>query len=254
MTHIACILTRRLARVLAPALVLAALGCREDTESPTAPEPAPALDITPAHTLSFRQVNAGFGHTCGVTTNNLAYCWGFNAFGQLGDGTTTILRLTPVAVAGGLLFRQVSAGFAHTCGVTTNNLAYCWGFNASGRLGDGTTALRLMPVLVHAGARRFRQVIAGDVPTCGVTTDSLAFCWGGNFEGQLGDGTTTDRLTPVRVAGGHHFRQISEGSHHSCAVTTGDQAFCWGGNPLGELGDGTTTNRLTPVAVAPPAP
>ena len=94
----------------------------------------------------------------------------------------------------------------------------------------------------------------GDGPTCGVTTDSLAFCWGANSEGQLGDGTTTDRLTPVQVAGGHHFRQINEGSHHSCAVTTGDQAFCWGQNSLGELGDGTTTNRLTPVAVAPPAP
>jgi alpha-tubulin suppressor-like RCC1 family protein len=87
-----------------------------------------------------------------------------------------------------------------------------------------------------------------------VTTDNLAYCWGINSEGQLGDGTTTNRLTPVPVAGGLQFRQVDEGSHYSCAVTTGDQAFCWGQNSLGELGDSTTTNRLTPVAVAPPAP
>jgi alpha-tubulin suppressor-like RCC1 family protein len=185
-------LTRRLAPVLGPAAT-----------SPTAPEPAPALDITAAHTLAFRQVSTGFGHTCGVTTNNLAYCWGFNLFGQLGDGTTTILSATPVAVAGGLRFRQVSAGSDHTCGVTTDSLAYCWGINRSG---------------------------------------------------ELGNGTTTNRLKPVRVAGGHLFRGVSGASHHSCAVTTGDRAFCWGQNSLGELGDGTTTNRLTPVAVAPPAP
>jgi alpha-tubulin suppressor-like RCC1 family protein len=182
---------------------VAALGCREGAESPTAPEPAPALDITAAHTLSFRQVSTGSGHTCGGTTNNWAYCWGFNLFGQLGDGTTTILSVTPVAVAGGLQFRQVSAGNDYTCGVTTDSLAYCWGIN---RIGE------------------------------------------------LGDGTTTDRLTPVPVAGGLQFRQVDEGSHYSCAVTTGDQAFCWGQNSLGELGDSTTTNRLTPVAVAPPAP
>ena len=68
--------TRRLARVLAPPLMVAALGCREDSESPTAPEPGPALDITPAHVLSFSQVSAGGFHTCGVTLNNRAYCWG----------------------------------------------------------------------------------------------------------------------------------------------------------------------------------
>src|SRR5437773_201011 len=133
MTHIACILTRRLARVLAPALVLAALGCREDTESPTAPEPAPALDITPDHTLSFRQVSAGGRHTCGLTPGNRAFCWGGNDEGQLGDDTT-IPRLTPVRVGTGLLFRQVSAGGAHTCGLTPDNLAYCWGWNIKGQL------------------------------------------------------------------------------------------------------------------------
>ena len=152
-------LIRRLAPVLAPALLVAALGCREDAESPTAPEPGPALKTTQAQTLPFRQVSAG---TCGVTPDHRAYCWGDNFLGQLGDGTTTD-RLTPVAVAGGLRFREVSTGFVHTCGVTPDDRAYCWGLNASGQLGDGTTTNRLTPVAV-AGGLRFRQVTAGNGP------------------------------------------------------------------------------------------
>src|SRR5207247_1798389 len=133
-----------------PAIVVAALGCRENAESPTAPEAGPTLDITPALVLSFRQVSAGGLHTCGVTTSNVAYCWGANGHGQLGDGTIT-LRSRPVAVAGGHSFRQVSTGDRHTCGLTTDNRVYCWGFNIAGQLGDGTTTDRLRPTAVAGG-------------------------------------------------------------------------------------------------------
>jgi alpha-tubulin suppressor-like RCC1 family protein len=234
--------------VLVPALVVAALGCREDAQSPTAPESGPALDIKSAAALSVRQVSAGGNHTCGVTRDDRAYCWGNNREGQLGDGTTT-QRLTPVLVAGGHQFRQVSAGFGHTCGVTTDYRAYCWGDNFDGELGDGTTTDRHTPVLV-AGGRRFRQVSAGSFHTCGANLFDHAFCWGGNFRGQLGDGTTTDRLTPVHVhARGLRFRLVSAGNAHTCGVATDASAYCWGNNFKGQLGDGTTTRRLTPVAV-----
>jgi alpha-tubulin suppressor-like RCC1 family protein len=203
--------------------------------------------------LRFDRVDGGGDHTCGLTLDNLAYCWGGNIKGQLGDGTRQ-KHTVPVAVAGGLRFRQVSAGGAHTCGRTLADQAYCWGFNKFGQLGDGTIALRLRPVRVHAAGRRFSELNAGLVPTCGVDRDNnRAFCWWANIEGQLGDGTTTNRLTPVAVAGGHLFRQVSEGSHHSCAVNTDDRAFCWGQGGLGELGDGTSGNSLTPVAVAGPS-
>jgi alpha-tubulin suppressor-like RCC1 family protein len=102
-------LIRRLAPLLAPAVLIAALGCHEDAESPTAPEAGAALDIIPAHALSFRQVSAGGTFTCGVTTANRAYCWGT---GWLGNGQFS-QSLRPVAVAGGLSFRQVSAGWGH---------------------------------------------------------------------------------------------------------------------------------------------
>jgi alpha-tubulin suppressor-like RCC1 family protein len=94
----------------------------------------------------------------------------------------------------------VTAGFAHTCGETTGNRAYCWGDNGAGQLGDGTTGGRLRPVPV-AGGRAFKQLSAGGEHTCGLTSTGAVYCWGGNSEGQLGDGTRSGRLTPVAVAG-----------------------------------------------------
>jgi alpha-tubulin suppressor-like RCC1 family protein len=242
---------------LSLALVLAALGCGEDAQAPTPPALDPALAIRPANGLSFRQVSVGFGHSCGVTQAHLAYCWGVNFAGQLGDGTTTD-RLTPVPVAGGLRFRQVSAGARHVCGVTLGNVAYCWGANLSGALGDGTTTERLTPVAV-AGGLRFGEVSAsgnGD-HTCGVTTGNRAYCWGANFNAQLGDGTSDNfRPVPVAVAGGLRFRQVSTGGIHSCGVVTDNRAYCWGTNFFGQFGNGMIDNgpqvvfTPTPVAVA----
>jgi alpha-tubulin suppressor-like RCC1 family protein len=95
----------------------------------------------------FDHLNAGYLHTCGVTRGGLTFCWGWNGAGQLGNGTTTD-QLTPVQLGVALEMRQVSAGVRHTCGVTTGNRAYCWG--GGGRNGDGTNAVRLLPVPVVA--------------------------------------------------------------------------------------------------------
>src|SRR4051794_28019912 len=173
----------RFVPILPLAVVVAALGCRDDASSPTAPEPAPALVATTATALAFYQVSAGGAHTCGVTTEHLLYCWGQNVLGEVGDGTTTD-RLRPVAIAGTLRFRQVSGGGAHTCALTTDYRAYCWGYNFRGALGDGTTTPRLEPVPV-AGGRQFRVIDAGQYHTCGLTTDNRAYCWGNNVTGTL---------------------------------------------------------------------
>ena len=110
------------------------------------------------------------------------------------------LRLAPVAVAGGLFFREVSAGASHTCGVTSDNQAYCWGSSSDGQLGDGTTTNRPTPVAV-AGGLRFRLVSGGVFHTCGVVTGNRAYCWGDNTFGQLGNGSRIDSPTPVPVVG-----------------------------------------------------
>jgi alpha-tubulin suppressor-like RCC1 family protein len=203
--------------------------------------------------LSFRQVSAGASHTCGVTSDELAYCWGANDGGQLGNGTDIgpevcqtyyVCGTRPVAVVGGLRFRQVSAGPSHTCGVTVEELAYCWGSNGLGQLGDGTRTDRQAPTPV-AGGLRFRQVSAGSNGyTCGLTTEGQAYCWGENWGGQLGDGTLTYRITPVAVLHTwRRYRQISTGHHTTCAVSTADEAFCWGWNRYGAVGDSTEVRR-----------
>jgi alpha-tubulin suppressor-like RCC1 family protein len=153
------------------------------------------------------------------------------------------------AVAGTLVFRQLSAGTLHTCGVTTDNLGYCWGGAGGGELGTGSFQGSLTPVPV-AGGRRFLEIRAGTTYTCGLTTDNRAYCWGANFFGQLGDGTTTSRPTPGPVSGGRRFRQLRAGKGHVCALTFADVAFCWGDNSSGQVGDGTTTERHVPVRVA----
>ncbi len=211
---------------------------------------SPVLVAAPAG-VSFAAVSTGIGHTCGVTAAGAAYCWGHNASGQLGDGTTTS-RSTPRLVAGGVSFAAVRADFSHTCGLTATGAAYCWGDNTSGQLGDGTTTSRSRPVLVAApGGVSFAAVSGGGevFHTCGVTAAGAVYCWGNNFFGQLGDGTTTDRSSPVLVAGGVSFAAVSAGLRHTCGVTAAGAAYCWGDNTSGQLGDETTTQRLTPVRV-----
>ena len=211
-------------------------------------------------------MDGGDDHTCAVTyPDNLAYCWGYHAEGALGDGTVQgRARTTPIAVAGGLRFRQVSAGGAqnnpdpgrepfggHTCGVTTSDEAFCWGPNTVGQLGiGGTTGSWVQTPTRVAGAHRFRQIEVGTAFTCAVTTSNRAFCWGYGRQGQIGDGKTYLRFSPSAVAGGHSFSRVTTGYSHTCGETTLNRAYCWGSNASGQLGDGTTTQRLTPVLVA----
>lgn len=186
-------------------------------------------------------------HTCAVTAAGAAYCWGYNGYGRLGDGTTTS-RLTPVPVAGDLSFTMVTAGANHTCGLTTEG-TYCWGDGYGGQIGDGTGSDRWTPARVASGVT-FVSLSAGGIHTCGLTAEGAAYCWGSNNYGQLGDGTTTQRVTPVAVAGGVSFAGISVGGYHTCGVTAAGAVYCWGHNGDGRLGDGTTTDRHTPTPVS----
>ena len=229
-----------------PGLGLGSSACRQDPESAGPTEAsAPSTDaVTAAAALQFRSVSPGMrAHTCGVTTSDQAYCWGNNGFGQgygpLGDGTDVTLRLRPVAVVGGLKFRQVSAGWGHTCGVTTDDRAYCWGST-----NPGTNR----PVAV-AGGLRFRVVEIGAWHTCGLTTVGRAYCWGNNTFGNLGDGTNDRRNVPVAVRGGHTFTQIIASWEHTCAVEASGVAWCWGSNKFGQLGTGDKLTRWTPTKV-----
>jgi len=190
----------------------------------------------------------GDAHSCALAkADRRAFCWGFNGNGQLGDGTTTT-RLVPVAVAGGRSFRQIDAGFAHTCAVTTANQAYCWGGDFHGLLGDGGTTdqERTSPSLV-AVKHLFTQISAGRQNTCAVTETHEAWCWG---HGPTGDGTLHGWHTPARVAGGLSFRRVTAGQV-MCGESSVGKGYCWGFGAQ-ELGDGNPESHadLSPVAIA----
>jgi alpha-tubulin suppressor-like RCC1 family protein len=199
--------------------------------------------------LAFLSVSAATYHTCGITTTGAAYCWGDNTEGWLGNGSTTA-STTPVGVTGGLAFSAVSAGQYHTCGVTAAGAAHCWGDNRSGQLGNGTTAISSSTPVPVSGGLTFAAVSAGALHNCGATAAGAAYCWGDNRFGQLGNGTTANSSTPVPVSGGLTFAAVNTGhmSIHSCGVTGANVAYCWGGNSSAQLGDGTITDRSTPVA------
>jgi alpha-tubulin suppressor-like RCC1 family protein len=227
-------------------------------------------ETPPPTGLVFASVSAGIDHTCAVTTTGKAYCWGVNAQGQLGDGATEFESATPIAVAGGLAFASISAGYAATCGVTTDGAGYCWG---SGGLGGDSATLSLscspslncptpLPV---GGGHVFKQVSVGVSHACGVTTDGAAYCWGSNYNSEFGIDSTTlvqncrDESPgsgywrcplPLPVAGGLTFTSVSTWEQHTCGVIADGTAYCWGGNASGELGNGTTSRSLTPVPVA----
>ena len=213
-------------------------------ESPP-PPPPPPLGAAQA-------VTAGRAHTCALTVAGGVKCWGSGAGGQLGDGRQ-LIRVPPVDVIGlGSGVKAISAGVIHTCALTVAGGVNCWGSNGfGGQLGDGTTTNRLTPVNVTGLGSGVTVIAAGDFHTCAVTVAGGVKCWGSNFRGALGDGTSTDRLTPVDVTGlGSGVTAIAAGGFHTCALTVGGGVKCWGNNFRGALGDGTNfINRLMPVDV-----
>ena len=135
--------------------------------------------------LRFRHVSAGGDFTCGVTTNDRIYCWGFNEQGQLGAATPSRFSTTPVAVAGNRRYRQVRAGGNSACAITMARTAFCWGANDKGQLGNGNTTGSHVPVRVGGPAVSWAQLSIGFDHACGVTTDDRARCWGINEHAEL---------------------------------------------------------------------
>ncbi|HEY3221949.1 MAG TPA: hypothetical protein VGJ80_14560 [Gemmatimonadales bacterium] len=236
------------------------LGSRPAETCPTSqgPEPCSRTPLAVGGGLHFIAISAGSRHVCGLAVDSTAYCWGRNAAGQLGDGTTADTAL-PVAVSGARKFAMLALGFEHSCGLTAGGNAYCWGDNSLGQLGGPDTSQALEPMAVSGGIV-FLSISAGGEHTCGVGTDHTAHCWGQNASGQLGAASSETCFVgnlagscshqPLPVTTGQIFASISAGGHHTCAITTDGKAYCWGDNVYGQLGTGNTTGRNVPVVVA----
>lgn len=183
-----------------------------------------------------RSIAAGFVHTCGVTRSGGVKCWGANRYGEVGDGTMVLSgsslqqRITPVDVIGlGSGVRSVIAGLGHSCALTSAGGVKCWGANNKGQLGDGSTVQRLTPVDVVGLASSVREIATFGYSTCALTSAGAVKCWGDNLAGELGDGTQTQRLTPVDVVGlGSGVKAIAVGYANACAIVGAGGVKCWG--------------------------
>ncbi len=236
------------------------VGVAKDTScfggSGSPAQPCTLIPLRIAGGLSFTSVSVGTTVACGIASTNLAYCWGSNSVGQLGNGLSSQgTSLQPNLVVGAVSFSavnfvRVTAGNVHACGLTTSGKAFCWGGDNLFQLGTGDTvsANSTTPIPIKSSLS-FTQISAGGDHTCAISTSGLTACWGDNSRGQVGVGTLADLVVDSPVTIGN-FAQISAGFSHTCALTTAGAAFCWGANEAGQLGNGTLTDSPSPVAVS----
>ncbi len=196
------------------------------------------------------QMVVGRNHSCYLGLAGRAQCWGWGSLGQLGAGDTTSSGV-PVDVVGGVRFVHLAAGAFGTCGLTADGDAWCWGNRITGQLGDGSSSgVADRPVAIGAGLK-FTELSIGDGHSCGLERSGDIYCWGVNVAGQLGDGSTVDRLSPTHAAPGLRFVSVGAGLHATCGVATDGAAYCWGDNTWGQLGTGVIGGHSAePVPVA----
>jgi hypothetical protein len=214
-------------------------------------------------TLTFVALTASEFHTCGITKSMDAYCWGGNQLGLLGNGTAGVYpdpHPYPAPVIGGLKFTSISASTqVHTCGLTDDQRIYCWGYNWSGQLGRGYQSKGEPVPAEVAGGMQFNVVGAGGYHTCARALNNSIYCWGGNWDAQLGNvgyplGTLV--LQPALVNLTTEFAYFWPGGQGSCGTAADGSAYCWGLNSYGALGGPSYDScangscSITPVAVS----
>lgn len=202
-------------------------------------------------------IAAGDRRTCVVGPEGALYCWGKSYPGEQ-DGHSYVPKIT-AGLTGGV--KTVSMGEDHTCVLLTYGAVKCWGENYHGQLGDGTTTARPTPVSPVGLTSEITAIVASADHTCALAKNSSVFCWGRNYAGQIGDGSTVQRTSPVEVTaltqnalavdvGGYHPTIVTyQRSGHSCAITISHGVVCWGSNYFGQLGSNSGAWMSTPVQV-----
>lgn len=167
------------------------------------------VDVSlPGGVAGFTSLAAGGIHTCALTAAGAAWCWGSNNSGQLGTTVSPNSEVpVPVELPAGVALASLTSGHSHTCGLTAAGAAYCWGQNGDGQLGNNSTldSPAAVAVLLPTGVTGFTRIVAGGQHTCAISSAGAAYCWGNNDDGQVGDNSTSDRLTPQLVSGGLQF-------------------------------------------------
>ncbi|MFG2953696.1 RCC1 domain-containing protein [Streptomyces sp. NPDC048291] len=198
-------------------------------------------------------IAAGLNHSLALREDGTVWAWGYNINGQLGDGTSAS-RNVPAPVGGLTGVTRIAAGCNHNLALvgrpgSSGDAVKAWGYNANGQLGDNSTINRYTPVDTRGGwSGGVSLVAAGCNHSMAVTdSDNELKMWGQNTSGQLGDGTTDHRITPVTVPGLTGVQLAAGGREHTIALIGDNTVRSWGANGSGQLGNGTTTDSSTPV-------
>jgi alpha-tubulin suppressor-like RCC1 family protein len=212
---------------------------------------------TPANAIGLAtnvaSIASGFGHSCALRASGGVLCWGASGQGQLGDGTFTsgYSAVNVLGLESGVARISASPSGRHTCALTTTGTVKCWGSNAYGQLGTGSTVDSPNALDVAGLGGGNLAVAAGGGHSCVLTSGRGVKCWGRNTEGELGNGTTANSPSPVDVIGlAGPALAISAAFSHTCALLVGGTVECWGWNGEGELGAGSSASfNATPLSV-----
>lgn len=231
-------------------------GTNDNALSPKAVDLTGVLSGKTAKTLAL-----GASSSCMIASDDKAYCWGDNFYGQLGNGNNTSSTV-PVAVStagvlSGKTIKSIDTSDDTTCVIASDDKAYCWGRGSFGVLANGGTAHSNVPVAITGGALGVKTVKALKVHEgtgCAIASDDKVYCWGWGGFGRLGNGAAANSSATVAVdftgvLVGKTAKSLLLSGSHACIVASDDQVYCWGYGGDGELGHGALTNSSVPVAV-----
>lgn len=211
------------------------------------------------------QSSFGYNHSSVLTSNNRLLAWGRNDYGQVGDATIDH-KYVPVDITtnfnlgSGEKINQISLGSNHSAALTSNNRVFAWGYNQAGQIGNNTTTNLSTPTEITSnfgliGDEKIEKILLGEFHSAALTSTHRVFFWGMNTVGQLGDGSTTNRIVPTDITSSFNLH-VSEsvldlflGSAHSAALTSENRIFTWGNNASGQLGDGTNQRKSLPTEI-----
>lgn len=223
----------------------------------TAQTPLQVTGLTPGTT---KAIATGGKHACAITSTDTVKCWGLNEHGQIGATTAdncgnpaAPCTKFPLDVPGLTNVVALALGGQHSCALLASGGMKCWGANSAGAVGNNSNVDALAPVDVSGLTAGVAAIAAGGGTTCARTTTNGLLCWGLNSQGQVGDGTTTNRSVPTPVPGASaNIASISVGRLHACLRTTSGATKCWGENANGQLGDDSRLDLYGPFVPDPP--
>lgn len=197
-------------------------------------------------------ISSGSLHTCALTVSGSVYCWGTNQEGQLGSETEDFISPGPLKVsANSDVFSYISADYSTSCAITSTGEAKCWGSYAMIQPDYSYASNSSIPVAIPDLGEKVITIDPGSSHICAIVESGKLFCWGNNSSGQLGNGTTSDSLSPVEVTElPGEVKSVSAGAIHTCAITIDGKLYCWGDNEQGALGNSSYIDSYVPVKIS----